>query len=303
MSLTIPVLAGPTASGKSALALELTRHSSVAVEIISADAMMVYRGMDIGTAKPSAQERHEVPHHLLDLRNPDAPFSVADYVPLAENAIAEVLGRKHIPLLVGGTGFYIRALSQGLPTVPEADPEVQETLWQRYQAEGLAPLKRELKAHSPEDAERAADNPRRVVRALEILQRTGRAPKDFPYTQPRFRYCKLVLNPPLETLKPRITARTDAMFAAGLVDEVKALLERYPEQPTALQAIGYKEVAAHLRGETTLAEAKDTVQQATVRYAKRQRTWFRKEPGAQRLEPVGEDALEAALSWLEPTLS
>ena len=160
MTQTIPVLAGPTASGKSALALNFAE--TFPLEIISADAMMVYRGMDIGTAKPTREERARVLHHLIDVVNPYEPFNVADFVRLAEQAVNEVLARGALPLVVGGTGFYIRALSEGLPTVPSADPARQAELWEIFEREGLEPLQRELHAFSPEDARRAQRNPRRV---------------------------------------------------------------------------------------------------------------------------------------------
>ncbi len=300
-SVYIPVLAGPTASGKSALALRLAR--ALPIEIVSADAMMVYRGMDIGTAKPTLAERQRVPHHLIDILNPDEPFSAFDYVGRAERAVAEVLERGKLPLVVGGTGFYIRALSEGLPTVPPADAEGQAALWERLEREGLDALVRDLEAFSPSDAQRSARNPRRVVRALEIVQRTGRAPSSFPSTTPRFGYDKAVLLPDVEVLSERIKARTEQMFQAGLVEEVEALLERYPTRPTATQAIGYKEVVEYLEGAATLSEAKEAVVLATTRYAKRQRTWFRKEPGAE-LYPFAEDLAFAEVAeelrgWLE----
>jgi tRNA dimethylallyltransferase len=294
--MNIPILAGPTASGKTALALELARH--VPLEVISADAMMVYRGMDIGTAKPTLQERSSVPHHLLDVVNPDEGFNVADYVHLAEQAIKEVLERGKIPLVVGGTGFYIRALADGLPTVPEADEKVQAELYERLEREGLEKLLRELEAFSPSDAKRTERNPRRVVRALEIITRTGQAPSDFPMTKPAFTYDKLILAPTMEHLRPRIEARTEAMFAAGLTDEVIRLFRQYPTLATAKQAIGYKEVVEYLAGQMTLQQAKAAVTLATTQYAKRQRTWFRKESG-KVYEKLANDIQNDAKVWLE----
>ena len=291
---SISVLAGPTASGKSALALELA--ATYPVEIISADAMMIYRGMDIGTAKPSSAERARVPHHLIDIVDPDRPFSTFDYVQRAEASLADVLARGKLPLVVGGTGFYIRALSEGLPTVPPADAEVQRALWTRLAREGLDVLVNELAALSSEDARRTQRNPRRVVRALEVLERTGRAPSAFARTTPRFRYRKAVLLPEVEVLNQRIAERTEHMFEAGLIDEVRTLLARYPVRPTAVQAIGYKEVIDYLEGRITLEAAKGAVLQATTRYAKRQRTWFRKEPGAQFFAP--EEVLGEMQRWL-----
>ena len=292
----IPVLGAPTATGKSGVALDLAERFEL--EIVSADAMQVYRGMDIGTAKPTGEERARVPHHLVDVVDPSEDFSVAEWVQRAEVAIRAVLDRGRLPFVVGGTGFYVRALARGLPTVPPAEAAVQEPLWERFREEGLAPLERELQAASPDDAARAERNPRRVVRALEVLQRTGRPPSAFPYTKPAFRYAKVVLIPNMDTLRPRIEARTNRMFAAGLVDEVRELLGTRPPPGTAMQGIGYKEVARHLRGEATLAEAKAAVTLATAQYAKRQRTWFRREPDAAQREALAPELRDDLASWL-----
>jgi len=178
-----------------------------------------------------------------------------------------------------------------LPTTPEADPEVQRPLWARFEREGLGGLERDLYALSPDDAGRAQRNPRRVIRALEIWQRSGRSPADFPPATPRYRYSKRRLELSPGALEKAVSGRTEQMFAAGLVGEVQRLLRRYPGATTALQAIGYKEVQDALSG-NTVAAAQHAVTQATLRYAKRQRTWFQKEPGMQPLR-----AAEAA-AWL-----
>jgi tRNA dimethylallyltransferase len=250
--------------------------------------------MDIGTAKPTTLEQEKVKHHVIDVVNPDEAFSVADYVNDAEAAIKEVLSRGKLPLVVGGTGFYIRALSEGLPSTPEADQDVQAALWKRLEHFGLDHLLKELEAVSPADAERTERNPRRVVRALEIVERTGKAPSRFPKTRPAFDYDKVVLLPSMETLRPRIESRTESMFKVGLVDEVITLFRRYPDLPTAKQAIGYKEVVDYLAGQTSLEQTKAEITLATTQYAKRQRTWFRKEPGAR--EVTGD--LKTLLAWL-----
>lgn len=291
------MLGAPTASGKSAVALELARRFPL--EIISADAMQVYRDMDIGTAKPSAAERASVPHHLIDLMSPAEPFSVAEWVDRAETAIADVLARGRLPIVVGGTGFYLRALARGLPTVPQADAAVQEVLWRELEERGLERLERELADSSPEDAERSQRNPRRVVRALEIVRRTGRPPSDFPPRPPKFEFSLAVLEPSIDELRPRIEARCEQMFAAGLASEVERLLERYPSRSTAMQAIGYKEVAAALAGQTNLEEARRAVSDATVRYARRQLTWFRREQAELRLPQLAAPARPHLARWLE----
>lgn len=293
---TVPVLGGPTASGKTALALRLAGEHPL--EIVSADASLVYRGLDIGTDKPSPQERAAVPHHLIDVLEPHEPFSVAQYLEQAEAAIAAVLERGRVPLVVGGTGYYIRTLSEGLYELPAPDPELRQALERELEARGLDALVAELGASSPEDAARAGRNPRRVLRALEVLRRTGTPPSRFPRRPPRFRYRKAVLWPPLDALKPRLLARIQRQFERGLLEEVRALLARYPDPPAALNAIGYKEVVGYLRGEYGLSEARRLVEHNTLAYAKRQYTWFRKEPGdVTYLEALGEDAWPMLERW------
>jgi tRNA dimethylallyltransferase len=278
--------------------MALALGEELGLEIVAADAMQVYRGMDIGTAKPTAEDRARVPHHLIDVVTPAEAFSVADYVRLAEAAIADVLARGRLPLVQGGTGFYIRALAGGLPTAPPVDPEAQAPLWKAVEEGGLDRMVAELERLSPTDAARAQRNPRRVIRALEVLRRTGRPPSAFPRTTPAYRYDKVALLPTMDTLRPRIRRRTEAMFAAGLVDEVRALMAAYPQQGTALQAIGYKEVATHLAGRSTLEEARLAVTIATLQYARRQRTWFRKEPEARRIPLPAEQAEGELRLWL-----
>lgn len=292
----IPLLGAPTASGKTAASLELAE--ALDVEIVVADAMQVYVGMDIGTAKPTPEERERVPHHVIDVVSPAEPFSVADYVQRAERAIGDILGRGRLPWVVGGSGFYLRSLVRGLPTAPPVDAVVQEPLWRRFADHGLDPLLAELNRVSPADALRAQGNPRRVIRALEVLRRTGRPPSTFPTTEPAFRYDEVVLLPSMDALRPRIEQRTEQMFDDGLVDEVRRLLAAYPTQPTALQAIGYKEVVAYLNGETSLEQAKADVILATQQYARRQRTWFRKEPEARRIPLLADAAAGELRVWL-----
>jgi tRNA dimethylallyltransferase len=292
----IPVLAGPTASGKSALALKLAQEYPI--EVVSADASLVYRGLDIGTDKPSSQERAAVPHHLIDIVEPDEAFSVAHYFERAEAAIAEVLERGRLPIVVGGTGYYIRTLSEGLYELPPRDAGVQRQLEHELQQRGLEALIAELQAASPEDAQRVGRNPRRVMRALEVLRRSGIPPSRFPRRKPRFRYRKAILWPTFAALKPRLLARTARQFERGLLEEVRRLFERYPTPPVALEAIGYKELLGYLRGEYTLEEARRRIEQNTIAYAKRQYTWFRKEPGdVTYLEALGEEAWPLLRGW------
>ncbi|WP_243089843.1 tRNA (adenosine(37)-N6)-dimethylallyltransferase MiaA [Thermus neutrinimicus] len=293
----IPVLAGPTGSGKTLLALRLGEE--LPLEVVSADATMVYRGLDIGTDKPSPEERQRVPHHLVDVLEPSEALSVVRWVELAEAAIADTLARGRVPLVVGGTGYYIRALSQGLPTLPPPDPRVQEALWRELAERGIEALVAELSRVSPEDALRVDGNPRRLVRALEVLRRTGLPPARFPPRPPRFAFKKLVLWPERSWLFPKLEERAKRQFARGLVEEVRALVARYPAMPTALQAIGYKEVVGYLQGAYSLEEALARDIRAVKAYAKRQYTWFRHEPGDVTYLPRGgEEGYLGFRDWL-----
>ncbi|MFZ8813502.1 MAG: tRNA (adenosine(37)-N6)-dimethylallyltransferase MiaA [Thermus aquaticus] len=293
----IPVLAGPTGSGKTALALRLGQE--LPLEVISADATMVYRGLDIGTDKPTQEERALVPHHLVDVLDPSEAMSVARFLEMAEGAIAHVLARGRVPLVVGGTGYYIRALSEGIHDLPPPDEALQAALWEELSQRGFEALLEELARASPEDASRVGKNPRRLVRALEVLRRTGLPPARHRRRPPRFRYKKLVLWPERAWLFPRLEERARRQFARGLVEEVRGLLERYPRMPTALQAIGYKEVVGYLRGEYGLEEALRRDIQAVKAYAKRQYTWFRHEPkDVTYLPRGGEEAFLGFRDWL-----
>ncbi len=256
---------------------------------------MVYRGMDIGTAKPSLEERASVPHHLIDLLEPNTDFSVAQWVKAAETAIAQILERGGIPLIVGGTGFYIRALSQGLPSAPPSDPAAIVKLEVELKAQGLDAMIAELTSASPQDATRVERNPRRVLRALEILRGTGQAPKDFEPLPPKFQFEKIALLPPRAELEQRIEARTKTMLSQGLIEETRRLIPvftRDGRRATSFQAIGYKQSLDHLLGvvdetgqrhEIALEEVERRINIATRQYAKRQETWFKAEPGATRV--------------------
>jgi len=295
MTLKIPLLTGPTASGKTALSLELA--ALYPLEVISADSMMVYRGMDIGTAKPTLEERTLVKHHLIDIRDPWKDYDVTQFVQDAETAIAGVLERGRIPLVVGGTGFYISALTHGLTTTPKADLSLQHELEQKLEHEGLDALLEQVALVRPSELVRLERNPRRVIRALELYWRTGKFPSQFPRITPAFEYETVALSPPREELERRVELRVNAMLGAGLVDEVHGLylkmssfLERYP---TSFQAIGYKEVLEAMAEEWTRPQDGDrrevllgpnrkrpdllraTLILNTRQYAKRQLTWIR----------------------------
>jgi tRNA dimethylallyltransferase len=292
-TLPIPVLAGPTASGKTALSLEL--GAQYPIEIISSDAMMVYRGMDIGTAKPSPIERGVVPHHMIDLIEPGENFSVTEWVGSAETVITRILERKRIPLVVGGTGFYIRSLTQGLPTTPMSNPKMIQQLEVELEQKGLDAMLSELEKVSPEDALRTERNPRRVLRALEIYRVTGKAPSVFALKPAKFLYSKVVLLPPRERLFERIEARTKAMIEAGLLMEAAELSFDFVQQGkrvTSFQAIGYKQALDHLTGVIQLEEVERRINLATRQLAKRQETWFKAEPDSTIVSTIEEARAE-----------
>jgi tRNA dimethylallyltransferase len=293
----IPVLAAPTAAGKTAAALAMARGTPL--EIVSADAMQVYRGLDIGTAKPRPLERVRVPHHVIDVVAPTAPFSVADYVRYAEDAIADVLSRGLVPLVVGGTGLYLRALAEGVPGTPAADRARQAEIELELEEAGIDALLAELERASPVDAARTQRNPRRVVRAVEILRRTGRPASEHPRRPARYRYVSAVLLPDAATLEPRVRTRTRGMIEEGWLDEVRRLMPTMERWATAAQAIGYDELRRHLLGEWPLEVALERIDAATLRYAKRQRTWFRRQPrDAARWPGTGERHLADLEAWL-----
>ena len=268
---------GPTASGKTDLALALARR--VPVEILVADSRQVYRGMDVGTAKPDAAARAAVPHHLLDLVAPDEPFSVAQWVARARQLVREVGERGRIPMLVGGTGLYVEALLAGHDYEAQAwSPDRRDAILERLETDGLEPLAGELAARAPAIAA-ATDlhNPRRVVRALERLEGGTEPPTARPFEG---RVALIGLSRPPDVLAARIEQRAREMFEhRGLLDEVRRLLDAgYGPDLRPMTGHGYREAARHLAGEWSLEQAIEVTIRRTRQYAKRQRTWFRREP-------------------------
>jgi tRNA dimethylallyltransferase len=270
---------GPTASGKSAVGIELARR--INAEIISLDSMAVYRGMDVGTAKPSPTDRAAVPHHLIDVIDPWEDFSVAEYLRLADEAIQQIRARGREPLFIGGTPLYLKALLRGLFSGPDADWEYRNQLEEIALRYGMAELHRRLSAIDPVAAKRLHPNDkRRLIRALEVHHRVGR-----PISEQQRQFSRppivdqrpvWVLDWPRDRLHERIDRRVDAMFAAGLVDEVRDLLAAaQPPSRTAQQALGYREVIEHLHGQHDLLTTIDLVKLHTRQFAKRQLTWFR----------------------------
>ena len=269
-------IVGPTASGKSALAMELARTTGE-FEIVSIDSMQVYRGMDIGTAKPTAEERAEVPHHLIDIADPGEDFTVARFQRAFRAALADIERRGRRALLVGGTGLYLRSVIDDLD-IPGRFPEVRAEL--ELEPDTIA-LHARLAALDPVAAARMEPtNRRRVVRALEVTVGSGRPFSSFgpgldAYPPTRFRQIGLDVDP--DELRERIARRYDAQIAAGFLDEVRRLRER-PLSRTAGQALGYKELLAHVDGECDLETALETAVTRTRRFARRQRVWFRRDP-------------------------
>ncbi len=274
------VIAGPTASGKSALALELA--SDLNGVILSADSRQVYQGFDIGTAKPSAAERAAVPHRLIDVVPPTETFTAAQFRDLARAEIAQAHAQGRLPLLVGGTGLYIRAVLGGyaIPEVPP-DPELRARL------EALADPHARLGEVDPVSAARLHPNDRvRVIRALEVFELTGKPISELQTKEESpYRVAFLALDWPREALYDRINRRTLQMFEAGLSDEVRALAERYGPELPLLKTLGYAETLRWQQGEISQEEAIALIQQNTRRYAKRQVAWFRREPDVVWLEP------------------
>lgn len=273
-------LAGPTASGKSDVALLLA--AQLRAEIIALDSMTLYRGMDIGTAKPTPDERALVPHHLFDVLDPDEEYSVAEYVTACAAIVSDVLARDRVPLFVGGTGLYLRSLLRGVFEGPPADWELRRRLSDELEHGGVEVLHQRLREIDPVTAERLSPNDvRRVIRALEVHAVTGRPLSDQQAQPPLpigLRPSHVYwLEPPRARLHERIHRRVERMFAAGLVDEVRRLLDRpRPLSHTARQAIGYKEVIDWLEaGSGDPAEVAALIQTRTRQFAKRQHTWFR----------------------------
>ena len=273
---------GPTASGKTALAIELAKELNG--EVVSCDSMQIYRGMDIGTAKPTPEETQGIPHHMIDIAMPTEDFSVSRYTELATPIVDDILARGKTAIIAGGTGLYVDSLIRGNSFAPTPATGYREKLEAALQSSGLEPLLARLGQVDPEAAQRAQGNPRRVIRALEVYYETGETITEHNRrTQaqpPRYRPVWIGLDfTQRQDLYDRIDRRVEIMLEMGLLNEIRTLLSSgIPEKATALQAIGYKEFVDALAGRCPLEEAVALVQQASRRYAKRQLTWFRRNP-------------------------
>ena len=292
-------IAGPTAVGKSEIALRLA--GQLGGEIISVDSMQVYRGLDIGTAKPSSADRARVPHHLIDICDLTESFDAAQFARLAHRAVAEIQSRGHVPVLCGGTGLYFKAFLEGLGEAPSADSKLRAEL----EATPLEKLLEELRERDPAAYEKIdKKNPRRVIRAVEVIRLTGK-----PFSKQRAEWNSCHLSPVTchfycftrhpDDLHARINARVDAMFARGLVDETRELLKHgLAENKTAMQAIGYRQVVEHLRGERSLPETIEPVKIRTGQFAKRQLTWFRAQKNLEWIELKPDEPVETVIEKL-----
>jgi tRNA dimethylallyltransferase len=303
----ILIIAGPTAVGKTDASLLLAQR--LGAEIVSADSMQIYRGMDIGTAKPSAEERRLVYHHMIDIVAPDQPYSVGDYLRDARATIDGVLSSGGVPVVVGGTGLYIRALTRGLFHGPPADLDLRERLLRR-EAEGASgTLYADLVKVDPEAAIKIHPNDlRRTVRALEVYYLRDRKLSEFQrehaFGDRPYRFTMLFLVRSRKELYPRIEKRVDRMIEGGLEAEVRTLLDRgYSADLVSMQGLGYKQFIDHFLGRTSRDEAVALLKRDTRRYAKRQFTWFRREPDAVWVDITGleraEDILEKIKKYVE----
>jgi len=278
----VVIIAGPTASGKSSLGVELAL--ALGGEIINADSMQVYKGMDVGTAKPTFEEQKGIPHHLLDVVNPDEDFSAATFRSMALPIVSGICSRGKICLVVGGTGLYIKVLLGGLFRSPPVDPRLRKALRLECENHGSTRLYERLKLVDPESALRVHPNDKvRIIRSLEIIQLTNRRPSELTsehgFRDNTLRALKLCLKIDREELYHRVNRRSAAMVKAGLVGEVESLLRKgYSSKLKPMKSIGYRHIIKHLEGTWSLAEAISNLQRDTRRYAKRQLTWFRADP-------------------------
>ena len=298
---------GPTASGKTALSVALARAFDG--EIINADSMQIYKNLDVGTAKPSAEERQGIPHYLLDFLSPETPYSVADFTAAADPLIRDITARGRLPLVVGGTGLYITSLLSGMAFAPEkTDPAIRARLQARADTEGGAALYAELQRIDPDYAAQVhPNNLPRVIRALELFEATGRRMSDQrrearPAEAPYHALCLCLTCRDRAVLYSRIDRRVDEMVENGVLDEARQVYDHRDAYRTAAQAIGYKEFFPYFEGTANLTECTERLKQATRNYAKRQLTWFRRQNDAAWLYLDEEDVTERACTLVRAFL-
>ncbi|MGA2650641.1 MAG: tRNA (adenosine(37)-N6)-dimethylallyltransferase MiaA [Terracidiphilus sp.] len=303
------LLLGPTGSGKTTLSLALGER--FAGEIVSCDSVAVYRGMDLGTAKPTPEERARLPHHVIDVADPDQPFTAGEYSREARVALQAITARGHLPIVTGGTGLYLRALTEGLFSGPARQTELRTRLDRSSQRHGDAWLHRILTRLDSISASRIhANDAPKLIRAIEVCL-TSRRPLSQVLDNPEiardpltgFRLLRIGLNPPRKALYDRLNQRAATMFAAGLINETRELLNRYGPVK-ALDSLGYRQAAAVLSGAISLNSAIEAAQQGHRNYAKRQLTWFRREPSVHWLEAFGDqpEIQRAAIALVEAEL-
>ena len=287
------VLVGPTASGKTSLALRLAEQFDG--EIVSCDAVAVYRGLDVGSAKPTAAERARVPHHAIDILEPNEASTAGDYARAARAALADIKARGRLPIVTGGTGLYLRALLEGLAPAPPRDEELRERLRERAARRGFEYLHRLLRRLDPAAAEAIHPNDvPKMIRSVEVTL-AARQPQSEQWQVGRdnlqgFRVLQMGLNPPRVALYERINERAARMFDEGLLEETQTALARYGDSCRALRSLGYAQSVALLRGEMTRADAIAAAQQGHRNYAKRQMTWFRRDKQIEWIAGLGDDA-------------
>lgn len=285
----IVVICGPTGVGKTGFAIALARHFNA--EVVGADSMQIYRFMDIGTAKPTAQERASVSHHMVDIIDPDQDFDAAVYAQQARACIDNLISNEKLPLVVGGTGLYIKSLVYGLSKGAPADSTIRRQLQLELAQSGLAEMYEQLVQKDPEAARRIHPNDRyRILRALEVYRITGQSIYEHHeahgFRYPRFDVLTLGLTMPREQLYERINRRVDVMLSEGLKDEVQQLLDRgYTAQLKSMQSLGYRHMIAHLLDKTPWLQTVETLKRDHRRYAKRQLTWFKAHEGVHWLAP------------------
>lgn len=293
----LTVIAGPTASGKSALALELAEAWDA--ELVSADSQQVYRHFDLGTAKPTDEELRRVPHHLVSVVEPFESFDAGRFQTLADEAIAGITSRGKRVIVVGGTGLYLRILLHGVVPAPPSDADLRARLEAEAEAIGNAAMHARLASVDPASAARLHPADRlRVVRALELFEQTGRPPSELyaehRFAEARYPFTLWVLEPPRDALYAAINARAQAMFEGGLVEEVAQLVQRGFREASPMRSVGYAQALDVLEGRLTREAGLAAMQQATRQYAKRQLTWFRKEQAARFLSPPYAQALRGS---------